>query len=48
MTLGIIIGVAFGRWLTERLWAANDLPRVRAWYPRDNARDCREARKSGT
>ena len=32
MTLGIIIGVAFGCWLTERLWPANDLPRVRAWY----------------
>ncbi len=34
MTLGIIIAVAFGCWLTEHLWPANDLPRVRAWYPR--------------
>lgn len=34
MTLGIIVAVAIGCWLVERLWPANELPKVRAWYPR--------------
>jgi sterol desaturase/sphingolipid hydroxylase (fatty acid hydroxylase superfamily) len=34
MLVAIILLIAGGFILVERLWPANDLPRVRAWYPR--------------
>ncbi len=34
MTLILIIGIAFGFIVVERLWPANALPKVRAWWPR--------------
>ena len=30
--IGVILAIAAGCFVVERLWPANDLPRVRAWY----------------
>ena len=34
MMLPIVLSIGVGFLIVERLWPANDLPRVRAWYPR--------------
>jgi sterol desaturase/sphingolipid hydroxylase (fatty acid hydroxylase superfamily) len=34
VTLALVLLVAFGCIVVERLWPANELPRVRAWYAR--------------
>jgi sterol desaturase/sphingolipid hydroxylase (fatty acid hydroxylase superfamily) len=34
MLIATIIAIAIGFVVAERLWPANDLPRIRAWYPR--------------
>ncbi|HEU4996837.1 MAG TPA: sterol desaturase family protein [Gemmatimonadaceae bacterium] len=34
MTLLLVFGIGAGFLITERLWPAAKLPRVRAWYPR--------------
>src|SRR5687768_10273230 len=34
MMLPIVLSIGVGFLVVERLWPANDLPRVRAWYPR--------------
>jgi sterol desaturase/sphingolipid hydroxylase (fatty acid hydroxylase superfamily) len=34
MLLLLLIGIAAGFFVVERLWPANELPKVRAWWPR--------------
>lgn len=34
MLLLILIGIAIGLFIVERLWPAHDLPKIRAWWPR--------------
>ena len=34
MIIGILVAVAIGLFMVERLWPAMELPRVRAWWPR--------------
>ena len=34
MLIATIVLIGVGFLVVERLWPANELPRVRAWYPR--------------